>query len=496
MVTVTSANIGSSQDQANSVKHTKVHHGALAQAGTVASKKAKKKSSATSKKAVTKSDKKSKSSKLRPQKDISSVTSRASRSPDDQSNAASKGSGLFSTWGGDALSLFMFKVAPLIMKINFSLRTVLSQAQQTEVENQIKSANLSAQFTMQKGEKEASQLRLQGDSAIAGGITGIAGMGQGALELGSANGTMEDELAFQDKVMNDLSVSKEVAPTDEPTGRGDIEGSDNDLIEETPAPRTPEKIAEQKASARELAKKYKAAREAKAKPLQEAAEAKGDSFKDKVAKSKRFGLGKKDAQIKLERNIEISKSAGADTFKEISSTDEGAATLENIYKNPDVAAEFMDELGSSLGQPDAALEELRGMPRESTGKILRSFGKTPEAEAFKAKVENTRTNVTSRMAAHEESVMTKAFNKRQMTLQTVQGLSGGATNLLSVSQKIDAASAESQATMANAEASVMASVRGAQDGAISGAIDQVRGLMEWYAQMESQVIGAVSQSMA
>ncbi len=100
------------------------------------------------------------------------------------------------------------------------------------------------------------------------------------------------------------------------------------------------------------------------------------------------------------------------------------------------------------------------------------------------------------MAAHERRMLDSGLQKRQLLSQVVQGFSSGATSLLSVSQKLTAASAEAQATMANAQASVMASVRGAQDGSISGALDQVRGLMEWYSQMESQVIGAVTQSMA
>ncbi len=491
MVSVNSTN---NTSQASKVKYAEVHQDALTQKKAVVPKKTKKKSALSPKKTVAKSDKKAKNGKLRPQRDISNETSRASRSPDDHSSTASKGSKLFSTWGGDALSLFMFKVAPLIMRINFSLRTTLSQVQQTEVKNQINSAHLSAQFRMQKGENEAKQLRLQGDSAIAGGLTGVVGMGQGALEFGATNGIMEDELAFQDKAMNDLSVNKETESTDSATARGVIENED--LIDETPTPRTPEEIAEQKAAARELAKKYKAAREAVARPLQEEAEAKGSSFKDKLAKSKTFGLGKSDSQINLERNIEISKSSGADTFKEMIDQEGVADTLEDIYNNPDVAAEFMDELGSSLDHPDSILEELRGMPKESTGKILRSFGKTPEAEAFKTKIENTRTNSTARMASLERRVLDSGMQKRQMLLQVAQGFAGGATNLMSVSQKIEAASAESQATIANAQASVMASVRGAQEGVISGAIDQVRGLMEWYAQMESQVIGAVSQSLA
>ncbi len=384
MVSVSPTN---SSSQASKVKHSQVHHGALVQAAAV-KKKSKKKSTVASEKRVVKSDKKSKSSKLRPQKDIGNATSRAARSDDDSSSEASKGSDLFSTWSGDALSLFMFKVAPLIMRINFELRSTLSQAQQTEVQNQIKSANLSAQFTMQKGESEAQQMRLQAGSAIAGGVTGLAGMGQGALELGSTNGVMEDELAFQDKALSDLSVNKGAALDDETVGHGEVSDSDS-AIEETPTSKTSEEIAADKAQARELAKRFKAAHEKSTQSLQEQEEASPDSFKDKLAKSKVAGLAKKDAQLKLEKNIALSKSAGSTVFQELieETPVEGAPsvgdTLEKIYSDPDVAAEFMDELGASLDLPDTALNSLRGMPGESVGKILRSYGKTSEAESFK-----------------------------------------------------------------------------------------------------------------
>ncbi len=486
--------------QTPKVKHAEVHHGALEAASTVAGKdknKVKKESLVQEKTTA----KKSKKQKLRPNRDIGNKTYRSAR-------GSKGGPSLFSVWSGDALSLFMFNVSPLIMQLNFKLRETLSQAQKAEAVSQITSANASAVATRQAGEAEATKMNNEASSSFANAAMGLVGMGQSAGEMMGTNGIMEDELATQDKMLSDMATTKPPADEDGTAGHGilDRDATGRPLRNEDgyfvdAQGRTAEDIEACKAKARSAAKKFKHAQERQENAVRAEENSSGikakvkrgvKSAKDWFGSSKYFGAEKSAEQVSNERNIEYSREASKRAHEAVKYDRDFYDTMDGIRDNPEAAKAFMEEMGA----PDAALNSLRGMGSAERGELLRGFAKTDEGQSFKAQLNEIRMHKTKSQADFEKNMLNAGIQKRQILTQMVGGFASGASQVQGAEQTIEKANADASARILDANANVMGSVRGSQDGAISGALENVKGLAQWYDQMESQVIGAVSQSLA
>lgn len=434
----------------------------------------------------------SKKSKIRPQKDIGNQTHHAAR--------GSKGKpSLFSVWSGDALSLFMFNVAPLILQLNFSLRETLSKAEQTEAENQIIAADASAKLREQQGEADCEKMRLEANASWAGGVMGLMGSLQGFTENFAANHMMENEMALQNKMISDLSTGSPKTENQNAQARGTIQAAPGSEIEmqdlaASRAERTPqeqEELTAKKERAKAQAATLKEKYEEQVNALRDQEKGRIAKAKEAIGRSKWFGLNKSSEIIEHENDLAISRLAGKAAHTELMENPDYVQAMKDITENPEVAAEFM----KSLGTPEEAINTLRGMPSDIRSNTLRSFAKSEESAVLKQHLNNQQERIEI-LARHERSTLDSAMQKRQIISQAITGFTTAASQTQQTDEILDAAAADSESKEWDAEASVMASVRGAQDGTISGALQQVQGLMDWYAQMESQVIGAVTQSMA
>lgn len=434
----------------------------------------------------------SKNNKIRPQQDIGNETQQAAK-------GSKGGPSLFSTWSGDALSLFMFNAAPLILQLNFTLRETLAKAQQTEAKNQIIAADASAQLREAQGEADANKLKLEANSSWAGGIMGLMGTAQGLAENFSANNVMENELDFQNKMISDLSTGSPKTANETAQARGVVQPAPGEAVEmedfaASRAAKTPEEleeVAQKKANAKAQAVKLKENYENREDALK--AEEKGSVAKarEAIGKSKWLGLGKTQNRIEHENQLANSQQAGKAAFDELSNDPDFARAMEDVANDPEVAAEFM----KSLGAPDTAVNTLRGMPGEAREDLLKSFAKSDDAAALKQHLNNEQDKITV-AARHERAVLDSAMQKRQIFSQAITGFTTAGSQNLHTSDVMTSAQAEAASQEWAALSSVMGAVRGAQDSAMAGSLQQVQGLMDWYSQMESQVIGAVAQSLA
>lgn len=405
-------------------------------------------------------------------------------------NTPSTSSNSLSNWFGDALSLFMFDAAPLIMQLNFKLRETLADAETAESKNQIEAAEASAALIVQQGEADASKMRFSAASEFSGVGTSLFQGLTGLSDEFATNNIFEKELATQDRILSDLSVHK--------TTTNNTVVAEGAVVNEGEAPAAAnrqEDIETLKSEAVTAAKAFKAKYEQELQTLKSQEKSQVKQLQDKIASSHCWGLGKSEELIAHERDLEMSQVAGKNAFDEMINANSNILT--NMQDNPEVAAAFINELGSGQsGSLDEQLAALRGIPGDARSAIVRSFGKTQASDAFKAQLTQRRTDITAGLAQQERSIIDRRMQKRDILKQIVTSFAGGQTQLASATATVQEAQANAQSKQRDAVAQVMAAVRGSQDGVINDSLSQVKALFDWYAQTQSQIISAEVQRMA
>ncbi len=426
--------------------------------------------------------------------------------PQEESSAKTpktgSGSDLFKTWLGDAMTLFMFDNAPILMRLSFELRDMLSKSQTIEAKAQMASAQASAQAKREEGVSDAKKCTLSAQSEMAAGIGGAIQGGMGIKDEMLHNSAYENELANHDAIHADLNTGKAAVSS------AALEGSTVENLNSEEGLTEAEKVKfreldtdEKKAAFKKdlsnekiakLAQDYHAAyHDAFNEELDNIKNSKVESARAKAAASNLVGFGKSSDMIADEQRLVASEKAGKTASENVlKNADE--ALLEKIKSDPKSAELFMKNLGNSS---EEALGAIRGMDRNFRTQMLRSHGQAEGSAGFKADVARMRDTI-----AHKSNIVSSYLkngsDKRQMLFNILTSSTSAGTGLMSADQIIKSAVKEAISKGQDAISAVMQAARGAQDGTIQGALAQVQALMDWYSQMESQVIGAVSQSMA
>lgn len=440
---------------------------------------------------------------LRSEKDIKNSENNPLSAPQEESSAKApkteNGSDLFKTWLGDAMTLFMFDNAPILMRLSFELREMLSKSQTVEAQAQMLSAQASAQAKREEGVSDAKKCTLDAETQIAGAVGGALQGGMGLKDEMLHSSAYENELANHDAIHADLNTGKAAHSSAALEGSAleAIPGQEN-MTEEQVAEARAKAVANKKQAQDEaieaitkLAQDYHAAyHEAFNEELDNIKNSKTENVRSKLS-SKWLGLDKSADMIQDEQRLTASEKAGKTASEQVlKNADE--ALIEKITSDPKSAELFMKSLGNSS---EEVLGAIRGMDRNFRTQLLRTHGQAEGSAGFKADVAKTR-ELAAHKASMVKSILDNGMQKRQLLMQILNSSVSSGTGLASADQIVKSAVKDAISKGQDAISAVMQAARGAQDGTIQGALSQVQALLDWYSQMESQVIGAVSQSMA
>lgn len=437
---------------------------------------------------------------LRSEKDIKNSENNPLSTPQEESSAKApkteNGSNLFKTWLGDAMTLFMFDNAPILMRLSFELREMLSKSQTVEAQAQMLSAQASAQAKRDQGASDAKKCTLDAETQIAGAVGGALQGGMGLKDEMLHSSAYENELANHDAIHADLNTGKAAhssaalegsAPEAIPGEEGMTEGQ----VAEARARAAADKKQAQDQAITKLAQDYHAAyHEAFNEELDNIKNSKTENVRSKLS-SKWLGLDKSPDMIQDEQRLTASEKAGKTASEQVLKNAD-QALIEKITSDPKSAELFMKSLGNSS---EEVLGAIRGMDRNFRTQLLRTHGQAEGSAGFKADVAKTR-ELAAHKASMVKSILDNGAQKRQLLMQILNSSVSSGTGLASADQIVKSAVKDAISKGQDAISAVMQAARGAQDGTIQGALSQVQALLDWYSQMESQVIGAVSQSMA
>lgn len=434
------------------------------------SKKRKRSEDAELTQAQPKSNKKSR--KLRPNKDTADVA----KGPHEKSAHNKSSHHSLDVWMPEALSMFMFENAPILLQLSFAMRKTLSEAQVTEAKSQIAATEVQANATIAKGIAQAEQTKQGGIASIAGGLGSLL---QSGLMLKDTLLDNEDHT----KALNKLDGMVDSLDSAE-ASKSNTFGSTFDeaaVIEK----------------AQEFKGKYKTALDEGMAKLKK--EEERSSLRDK-AQTSPAGLGRKIEDVKITKRANAQKDASATAFDEFFADKVSKNTFfEEMRDNPQTAKTFMEALTKGETNPTKAAKNLSdmisGMDPSELDNTLRSFGGTEEGQAFNRELTSRRDTLAGKATMEQRKMQTR-IETRQLLAQILSGLTKGSTDLVSQTQVIIASQQDAEAQRAATNASIMQSVRGAQDGSISNALSDVKQLFEWFSSLNGQIASATAQSMA
>ncbi len=398
------------------------------------------------------------------QNDISDTTRQEAAKKGLGSQQADGGSSIYKTWKGDPLSLFMFSAAPIIMMLNFELRTTLSDAQTIETKDQVEAAFVSAAQKEAQGEAQAEQTDKDASGILAGAVGSAFQTIQGGADELIGRDVFSKEAENQGHMIDDLRSAK-IVPEDQ-----------------IQAGNTSDRFAEGKQLAADFERSYNAHYEEIANKRQESL---GAAARDKASRSC-LGMGKDDSLVELENRNLIAKAASEKAFDELTCDQRNS-----LKTDADYAEGFIGELGDA----NAVSDRLRGFNKSDRSEMLKQFAKSNKGSILRRGLSEIR-ELVNRKADAERAYFNNKLQTRQMFSNAISGIASGAYKMESKDAIIQAADDDAESRRQDAIASVMASAQNAQTSVISSAIEQVRALFDWYSQMESQVTSAITQHMA
>ena len=436
---------------------------------TTQSKKRKRSEDAELTQAQPKSNKKSR--KLRPNKDTADVA----KGPHEKSAHNKSSHHSLDVWMPEALSMFMFENAPILLQLSFAMRKTLSEAQVTEAKSQIAATEVQANATISRGIAQAEQTKQDGIASIAGGV--------GSL--------FQSGLMFKDTLLDNEDHTKALNKLD-----GMIDSLDSAEASQKNTFGSTFDEAAVIEKAQEFKEAYKTALdEGMAKLKKED----GTSLRDK-AQTSPAGLGRKIEDVKITKRANAQKDASATAFDDLFKNETSKeAFFKEMKENPQTAKTFMKALTEGETNPTKAAKNLSdmisGMDPSELDNTLRSFGGTEEGQAFNRELTSRRDTLAGKATMEQRKMQTR-IETRQLLAQILSGLATGSTKLVSQTQAIIASQQDAEAQRAATNASIMQSVRGAQDGSISNALSDVKQLFEWFSSLNGQIASATAQSMA
>jgi hypothetical protein len=386
-------------------------------------------------------------------------------------------------WEPDPLVSFMFDNAPTLMILCQKSLEAMTDAQNTEVNQQLQSSLLSAQDTVKKGQEQASQQELS-----AAGQFAQAGMGalQTALMASDAclkDNTYSEDLDRHDSVLNNLkSKGEDQVGTSGNAGKSSS-GSSLTQDEEN---FVKNKANEFKANAN---KKYE----------QNLAKLEG-SLKSRLKQNNAFGLGRSSDAVDAENEVLAKRAASREAFSETF----GERDIDKL-KGPDSKAvemrkAFMNELFTKDGASIADMGERMDLIGDWGSKgsslrkeMLQSYGSTQQGVEMRQSFSQER-RMASERANMESQQNQQVAQKRQLVFQTVLGNgASGIFTFLQQSHTIASGNDEAEASLNSAFAQAWSQGQGGLKGQIDQLVQDLTSLLKWFDSAHGSLISAEIQ---
>lgn len=387
-------------------------------------------------------------------------------------------------WEPDPLVSFMFDNAPTLMILCQKSLEAMTDAQNTEVNQQLQSSLLSAQDTVKKGQEQASQQELS-----AAGQFAQAGMGalQTALMASDAclkDNTYSEDLDRHDSVLNNLkSKGEDQVGTSGKVGNSasasSLDADEQQFVKD--------KASEFKKTANE---KYE----------ENLAKLEG-SLKSRLKQNNAFGLGRSSDAVDAENEVLAKRAASREAFSETFKEQDIDKLKGSTSKAVEMRKAFMKELFSDkAGDPIADMSERMDLIGDWGSKgsslrkeMLQSYGSTQGGVEMRESFSQER-KIASERASMESQQNQQVAQKRQLVFQTVLGNgASGIFTFLQQSHTIASGNDEAEASLNSAFAQAWSQGQGGLKGQIDQLVQDLTSLLKWFDSAHGSLISAEIQ---
>lgn len=388
-------------------------------------------------------------------------------------------------WEPDPLVSFMFDNAPILLELCEKSLAAMTEAQNTQTNQQLQCSLLSAQDTVKKGQEQATQqvLKAAGEFAQAG-----TSALQTSLMVSDAcikTNTYGEDLDLHEGVLNNLkSKSQDDVGT---SGKVGDKGSASPLSEEE-ADYVKNKAEEFKDLAQQ---KY----EEKISELEK-------SFKTKMKQNNFFGGGRSVDSVEAENQVIAKRAASREAYSEVFAKEED---LKKFKGSDQQAVEcrkafmeelFSDESGNRIADMDERMDligDWGSKGRALRKEMLQTYGSTSEGKEMVRDFAGQR-DLAAQKAGMESRDNERIASKRQLLLQGVLGNNmNGLFDLLQKSHIINSSNLESESALNSAFSQAWSQGQSGLKGVIDQLVQDLSSLMKWFDSAHGSLISAEIQ---